>query len=129
MRVLVVDDSQVIRTIIIKELRDLGIVDIEQVEEGMAAMRKISSKFFELITLDITMPEADGITVLKHIKVASPNSRVIMCTAHNHKDVVMEAINIGIDDYIIKPFAVERLNEVLQKQIELIRRDGTVGNK
>jgi response regulator of citrate/malate metabolism len=41
----------------------------------------------------------------------------------------MEAINIGIDDYIIKPFAVERLNEVLQKQIELIRRDGTVGNK
>ncbi|WP_312518809.1 response regulator [Anaerospora sp.] len=129
MRVLVVDDSQVIRTIIIKELRDLGIVDIEQAEEGMTAMRKISSKSFELITLDITMPEADGITVLKHIKVASPNSRVIMCTAHNHKDVVMEAINIGIDDYIIKPFAVERLNEVLQKQIELIRRDGTVGNK
>lgn len=129
MRVLVVDDSQVIRTIIIKELRDLGMVDIEQAEEGMAAMRKISSKFFELITLDITMPEADGITVLNHIKVTSPKSRVIICSAHNHKDVVMEAIKIGIDDYIIKPFAVERLNEVLRKQIELLRRDGAVGNK
>lgn len=121
MRVLVVDDSQVIRTIIIKELRDIGIVDIEQAEEGLTAMRKISRTFFELITLDITMPEADGITVLKHIKVTSPNSRVIMCSAHNHKDVVMEAINIGIDDYIIKPFAVERLNEVLRKQIKLLR--------
>lgn len=124
MRVLVVEDSQVIRTIIIKELRDLGVVDIEQAEEGLAAMRKIGSKFFDLITLDITMPEADGITVLKHIKVVSPDSRVIICSAHNHRDIVMEAIRSGIDDYIIKPFAVERLNEVLRRQIQLLSKNG-----
>lgn len=124
MRVLVVEDSQVIRTIIIKELRDIGVVDIEQAEEGLAAMRKIGSKFFDLITLDITMPEADGITVLKHIKAVSPDSRVIICSAHNHRDIVMEAIRIGIDDYIIKPFAVERLNEVLRRQIQLLSKNG-----
>lgn len=124
MRVLVVEDSQVIRTIIIKELRDLGVIDIEQAEEGLAAMRKISGKFFDLITLDITMPEADGITVLNHIKAVSPNSRVVICSAHNHKDTVMEAIRIGIEDYIIKPFAVERLNEVLKRQIKLLSKNG-----
>lgn len=124
MRVLVVEDSQVIRTIIIKELRDLGVIDIEQAEEGLAAMRKIGGKFFDLITLDITMPEADGITVLNHIKAVSPISRVVICSAHNHKDTVMEAIRIGIDDYIIKPFAVERLNEVLKRQIKLLNKNG-----
>jgi len=121
MRVLVVDDSQVIRTILIKELRNCGLVQIEQAEEGLEAMRKISGKFFDLITLDITMPKADGITVLNHIKQVSPNSKVIICSSQNHKDVVMAAIKIGIDDFIIKPFSIERLQEILKHQLALLQ--------
>lgn len=117
MRVLVIDDSQVIRTIIIKELHNIGITQIEQAEDGLEAIRKLSGKLYDAVTLDITMPKADGIEVLKHIKKNSPTTKIIMITSLNHKDMVMEAIKIGIDDYLIKPFSVERLQDIIKRHI------------
>lgn len=117
MRVLVVDDSQVIRTIIIKELQSLGITQVEQAEDGLEAMRKLTNKSFDAVTLDITMPKADGLEVLRHIKEKTPATKIIMVTSLNHKDTVMEAVKIGIDDYLIKPFSVERLQELIRRHI------------
>lgn len=117
MRVLVVDDSQVIRTIIIKELQNSGVTQVEQAEDGLEAMRKLANKQYDAVTLDITMPKADGLEVLRHIKQKTPTTKIIMVTSMNHKDTVMEAVKTGIDDYLIKPFSVERLQEVIRRHI------------
>ena len=69
----------------------------------------------DLVTMDITMPEMDGISALKAIKALDPNATVVMCTAMGQKNMVVEAIQAGAKDFIVKPFQPERVMEAVSK--------------
>jgi two-component system chemotaxis response regulator CheY len=69
----------------------------------------------DLVTMDITMPEMDGLEALKAIKMNNPQAKVIICSAMGQKELVLEAIQAGAKDFLIKPFTKERVEEALSK--------------
>jgi two-component system chemotaxis response regulator CheY len=71
----------------------------------------------DLVTMDITMPEMDGITALKEIKKFDPNARVIMCSAMGQQAMVIDAIQAGAKDFIVKPFQADRVIEAIKKTL------------
>ncbi len=120
MKTLVVDDFATMRKIIKNVLRQIDITDVTEAENGRQAfeiLKKDSS--FELIVSDWIMPEMTGIEFLKICKEddAVKNIPFIMVTAEAQKDSVMEAIKNGVDNYIVKPFTPDRLQEAIQKAV------------
>ena len=91
MNALVIDDSKFSRMIIIKDLRAFGITDISEAANGLEAIQKIDSGSFELITLDLVMPEMNGIEVLKYIKQKDASTRVIVCSSSDCNEIDKEA--------------------------------------
>ena len=71
----------------------------------------------DLITMDITMPEMDGIQALKEIKKIDPNAKVIMCSAMGQQAMVIDAIQAGAKDFIVKPFQADRVIEAIKKTL------------
>lgn len=119
MRLLIVDDSDLIRSVIVKELQQLGYAaaTIDQAGGGADAIRKINSNSYDLIVLDVVMPGIDGIAVLREIKQKQDNTKVVMCTSTNDFDTVKSLIDMGIADYVLKPFSAEKLRAVLLRQL------------
>ena len=120
MKTLVVDDFATMRKIMKNVLRQIDITDVTEAENGRQAfeiLKKDSS--FELIVSDWIMPEMTGIEFLKICKEddAVKNIPFIMVTAEAQKDSVMEAIKNGVDNYIVKPFTPDRLQEAIQKAV------------
>lgn len=115
MKILVVDDSQIIRDLIKKQLHQFDLSDVDEAMDGMEAMRKISMEHYDAVTLDIFMPKMDGLAVVKHIKEVSPETRIIMCSSVNDPATIKELIKDGIHDFILKPFTVEKLQEVVKR--------------
>ena len=76
----------------------------------------------DLVTMDITMPEMDGITALKEIKEIDPEAKVIMCSAMGQQAMVIDAIQAGAKDFIVKPFQADRVIEAIQKALELMNK-------
>lgn len=83
----------------------------------MQAVEKYNELRPDLVTMDITMPEMDGITALKQIKSIDPNAVVIMCSAMGQQAMVIDAIQAGAKDFIVKPFQADRVIEAIQKAI------------
>ena len=71
----------------------------------------------DLVTLDITMPEVDGIQALKNIKADYPDARILMCSAMGQQAMVIDAIQSGAKDFIVKPFQAERVIEAIRKTL------------
>lgn len=117
MKILVVDDSQIMRDLIVRNLRQLNFNEIEEAVDGMEAMRKISLTKYDAVTLDIFMPKIDGSAVVRHIKEVSPETKIIMCSSVNDPNTIKELIKEGIHDFILKPFTIEKLQEVLQRNL------------
>jgi two-component system chemotaxis response regulator CheY len=117
MKILVVDDSQIMRALITKNLRQLNFSEVDEAIDGMEAMRKISLEKYDAVTLDIFMPKIDGLAVVRHIKETSPETRIIMCSSVNDPSTIKKLIKEGIHDFILKPFTIEKLHEVLQRNL------------
>lgn len=119
MKILVLDDSEMMRKILVKQLLAAGVVadEIQQAHDGVDAIRKINSQTFDLMLLDIVMDGVDGIAVLREAKKSQPNARVIMCSTFSEQETVKELINLGIDDFILKPFSKEKIQEILRHNI------------
>ncbi|MDR7867142.1 MAG: response regulator [Sporomusaceae bacterium] len=119
MRVLVLDDSDVMRKILIKHLLSLGLQESEIVEahNGAEALRKLNSYTFDLLILDIVMEGVDGIAVFKEARQIQPNARIVMCSSFGEANTVIDLVNMGIDDFILKPFSQERVVETLSRNI------------
>jgi two-component system chemotaxis response regulator CheY len=118
MKILVVDDHEPMRRIIKTILRQAGFSDSEEAIDGKDAISKLKEKKFDIVLLDQNMPGLTGIEVLKIIK-QDPQLKdipVIMVTAETSKEKVMEAIQLGVSDYIVKPFTAE----ILKKKIESV---------
>lgn len=116
--VLTVDDSNSIRTIVGKALRDLGF-DIEQAEDGEKALTLLEETKVDLILLDVTMPVMDGPTMLKALRERGDKTPVIMLTSESKRSIVAGAMQLGIDDYMLKPFKPEELKTKVWKALGL----------
>lgn len=115
--VLVVDDAAFMRMMIKDILTKNGYDVVGEAENGLIATQKYKELNPDLVTLDITMPEMDGIQALKNIRASAPDAKVIMCSAMGQQAMVIEAIQAGARDFIVKPFQAERVVEAVKKVI------------
>ena len=115
--ILIVDDAAFMRMMIKDILTKNGCNVIGEAENGAKAFEKYNELKPDLVLMDITMPEVDGIAALKKIKGADPNALIIMCSAMGQQAMVIEAIQGGAKDFIVKPFQPDRVLEAVKKVI------------
>ena len=115
--ILIVDDAAFMRMMIKDILTKNGYNVIGEAEDGAKAFEKYNELKPDLVLMDITMPEVDGIAALKKIKGADPNALIIMCSAMGQQAMVIEAIQGGAKDFIVKPFQPDRVLEAVKKVI------------
>jgi two-component system, chemotaxis family, chemotaxis protein CheY len=115
--VLVVDDAAFMRMMIKDILSKNGFEIVGEAENGATAIEKWKELRPELTTMDITMPEMDGISAVKEIKKIDTAAKIIMCSAMGQQSMVIEAIQAGARDFIVKPFQPDRVLEALRKAV------------
>lgn len=116
-RILIVDDAAFMRMMIKDILTKNGYEVVGEAADGTQAVEKYNELKPDLVTMDITMPEKDGIAALKEIKATNPNATVIMCSAMGQQAMVIDAIQAGAKDFIVKPFQADRVIEAIQKAL------------
>ncbi|MFC7392560.1 response regulator [Scopulibacillus cellulosilyticus] len=114
-RILIVDDAAFMRMMLKDILTKNGYSVAGEAGDGKEAVEKYNELKPDLVTMDITMPEMDGITSLKKIREINPDAKVIMCSAMGQQAMVIDAIQAGAKDFIVKPFQADRVNEAIKK--------------
>jgi two-component system chemotaxis response regulator CheY len=114
-KVLIVDDAAFMRMMIKDILVKNGFTISGEAPNGVKALELYKAEKPDIVTMDITMPEMDGIQALKEIKAFDPSAKIIMCSAMGQQAMVMEAIKSGARDFIVKPFQSERVLEAIKK--------------
>jgi two-component system chemotaxis response regulator CheY len=115
--VLIADDAAFMRMMIKNILTDAGYEIVGEAENGAVAVTKYRELKPDLTTMDITMPEMDGLAALKEIRSGDPAARVVMCSAMGQQSMVIESIQAGARDFIVKPFQPDRVLEAVQKAL------------
>ncbi len=115
--ILICDDAAFMRMMIKDILTKNGYNIAGEAENGLKAVEKYNEVKPDLVLMDITMPEMDGIQALKQIKSTDPSASVIMCSAMGQQAMVIEAIQSGAKDFIVKPFQAERVLEAVKKVV------------
>jgi two-component system, chemotaxis family, chemotaxis protein CheY len=113
-RVLIVDDAAFMRVRAARVLEEAG-HEVAQAENGIEAVQKYAEWHPDAVLMDITMPEMDGLVALQEIKRLDPDARVAMVTAMGQQSIVMEALNAGARDFVLKPFRPDRVMAALHK--------------
>lgn len=111
MKMLIVDDSFVIRKTIEKYAAELGIRNIFTAPNGMEALRIFESELPRLVTMDITMPEMDGIRCLEEMMQRAPETKVIIITALKDNSTGLLALKKGAAGFLLKPFTPEQIRD------------------
>lgn len=115
--ILICDDAAFMRMMIKDILTKNGYNIVVEAENGAKAVEKYAELKPDLVLMDITMPEMDGIEALKKIKAADANASIIMCSAMGQQAMVIESIQSGAKDFIVKPFQADRVLEAVQKVV------------
>ena len=116
-RVLVVDDAAFMRKMVSDALTKGGHEVVGEAGNGVEALERFQELKPELTTLDITMPEKDGLAALKDIIELDPSARVIMCSALGQESKVLEAVKSGAKDFVVKPFQPARVIDAVGKAL------------
>jgi two-component system chemotaxis response regulator CheY len=116
-RVLVVDDAAFMRKMVSDALAQGGHEVVGEAGNGEEAVARFQELSPELTTLDITMPEKDGLEALEEIMALDPQARVIMCSALGQESKVLQAIKSGAKDFVVKPFQADRVLEAVGKAL------------
>ena len=116
-RVMVCDDAAFMRMMIKDILVKNGYEIAAEAENGLKAVEQYPDAKPEVVLMDITMPEVDGIEAVRRIKALDPKANVIMCSAMGQQAMVIEAIQAGAKDFIVKPFQADRVLEAVRKVI------------
>ena len=116
-RVLVVDDAAFMRKVVSDALTSGGHEVVGEAGNGNEAVQRYQELHPELTTLDITMPEKDGLAALAEIISIDPAARVLMCSALGQESKVIESIKLGAKDFVVKPFQPPRLLEAVSKAL------------
>ena len=119
-RILIVDDAAFMRMMLKDILTKGGFEIAGEAADGNEAVAKYNELKPDLVTLDITMPNKDGIQALKEIKAADPNATCVMCSAMGQQSMVIDAIQSGAKDFIVKPFQADRVIESIRKYLDNI---------
>ncbi len=115
--ILICDDAAFMRMMIKDILTKNGYNVVGEAENGAKAVEKYNELKPDLVLMDITMPEMDGIQALKAIKAADASAMVIMCSAMGQQAMVIESIQSGAKDFIVKPFQQDRVLEAVRKVV------------
>ncbi|MGN0370978.1 MAG: response regulator [Butyrivibrio sp.] len=115
--ILICDDAAFMRMMIKDILTKNGYTVAGEAENGAKAVEKYAELKPDLVLMDITMPEMDGIQALKKIKEADAGAAVIMCSAMGQQAMVIESIQSGAKDFIVKPFQADRVLEAVRKVV------------
>ena len=116
--ILICDDAAFMRMMIKDILTKNGYNIAGEAENGAKAVEKYEETKPDLVLMDITMPEMDGLQALKKIKEKDPNASVVMCSAMGQQAMVIESIQSGARDFIVKPFQPDRVIEAVKKAVE-----------
>ncbi len=116
-RVLVVDDAAFMRKMVSDALAKGGHEVIGQAGNGVEAIAQFRELRPDLMTLDITMPEKDGLETLKDVMELDPGAKVIMCSALGQESKVLESIKLGAKDFVVKPFQPDRVIDAVAKAL------------
>lgn len=108
-RVLVVDDALFMRTVLKAMLTKNGYEVVGEAENGERAVARYQELSPDIVTMDITMPEMDGITAVKEIKKLDAKAKIIVCSAMGQQPMILEAVKAGAVDFIVKPFQEDRV--------------------
>ena len=108
-KILLVDDAAFMRKVVKDGLSKAGYNDLYEAVDGADAVEKFNEIKPDLVLMDITMPNMDGLEALKAIRAANGSANVVMCSAMGQESMVIEAIRSGAKDFIVKPFKIERV--------------------
>ena len=111
--VLIVDDSLMMRKKLNSYIEDLNYNIVGIASDGGEAIRLSKELKPDIITMDVTMPNVDGITAVKEIKKDNPDVKIVMITSHGQEDIILRSLEAGAAAYLIKPIEKEKLGEVL----------------
>jgi two-component system chemotaxis response regulator CheY len=114
-KVLVVDDSGTMRKIILRSLNALGVTDVVEAGDGSDGLDAFKQQQFDVVLTDWNMPRMTGLELLKAIRASGSTVPVILITTEAEKGRVLEAVQAGVSDYLVKPFETEGLRQKLQK--------------
>ena len=114
-RVLVADDSSTMRKIILRSLQAVGVDEVTEAADGSEAVALFKPDSFDMVLTDWNMPGKTGLEVVQEIRSQDANVPIIMVTTEAEKGRVMQAIQAGVSDYLVKPFTADTLREKLEK--------------
>ena len=117
-RALVCDDSLLMRKLVIDSLTEDGWTIVGEAQNGKEAVEMYKSLTPDVVTMDIVMPEHDGIYGLEHIIEYDPEAKVVVVSALNQTSLVAEAVRKGAQDFIVKPFLPEHLQETMRRLVD-----------
>ena len=114
-KIMIVDDAAFMRMMIKNSLTGNGYTNIIEAADGQIAFETFKTEKPDLVIMDITMPNMDGIQSLQAIKAHDPNAMVVMCSAMGQEAMVVDAIRFGALDFIVKPFKPDRILKTVKK--------------
>lgn len=114
-RVLITDDTAFMRMTLRRLLEQNGYEVVGEAENGADAVEKYAQLRPDVVTMDLTMPQMDGISAIREIMKIDPGARIIVVSAMGQKPMVIEALNAGAKDFLVKPFQPQRVLEAIQK--------------
>ena len=116
-KILIVDDAAFMRMMIKDILEKNGFEVVGEANNGIKAVELYKKETPDVVTMDITMPDMDGIEAVKQIRAIDANAKIIMCSAMGQQTMVMDAIKAGARDFIVKPFQPDRVLEAINKVV------------
>lgn len=114
-KILIVDDAAFMRMMIKNSLTGQGYTNLIEAANGKQALDTYLAEKPDLVIMDITMPEMDGLQALQAIKGSDPGAKVVMCSAMGQESMVVDAIRFGALDFIVKPFKPDRILQTVEK--------------
>jgi DNA-binding NarL/FixJ family response regulator len=115
LKILVVDDTKFMRKMLTDILKQFGYEVVGEAENGRQAIQRYEELRPDVVVLDITMPEMDGIEAMKGIRRIDPYAIVLICSAMSQQDLISDALKAGANGYIMKPFKPNRVDEIIRK--------------
>ncbi len=126
-RVLIVDDAMFMRKLIRDALEPMGFEVVGEAADGAIAIERFRELRPDLTTLDIVMPKADGLAALAGIRRIDAKAKVIMVTAVDQREAMLQALQLGVSDFIVKPFDADRIVSAVERAMSGILMSGGRG--
>lgn len=122
LRILIVDDTRFLRIMLTDILTKSGHEVVGEAENGLIGVEKFKELRPDIVMMDISMPEMDGIEALQEIRTIDPKAIVLICSAMSQRDLISKALKAGANNYVTKPFDSDRINELIKNVLPLVER-------